>query len=105
MQRLQQQYGFSCSCPRCTDEGRLDGAFQSLLQDMYEASAEQLQVDLQAAVERGDEASVGSIRDQLATYVQVGASQCHRAGSSSMAYVHLCVHRPLQRRGDRLVTA
>lgn len=79
MQRLEQQYRFSCSCARCTDEGKLDGAFQSLLQDMYEAAAEQLQVDLQAAVERGDEASVRSIRDQLATYVQVGTciSMCH----------------------------
>jgi hypothetical protein len=75
-ERLQGQYGFACACPRCSDELKLDGAFQSLLQDLYEVSAEQLQADLQAAVERGDDGAVGSIRDQLATYVQVRARVC-----------------------------
>ncbi|KAG1666039.1 hypothetical protein FOA52_006913 [Chlamydomonas sp. UWO 241] len=52
---LEDNYGFVCSCARCTVEEKLGKDVAELIDDVYESCTEQVREDLEDAVKRADE--------------------------------------------------
>ncbi|KAJ9534583.1 hypothetical protein QJQ45_022174, partial [Haematococcus lacustris] len=88
---LQQRYGFTCTCPRCKAEAKLDPGLQQLIRDIYESCTDQwwqqVREELEAAVTEGDEEVLAGLCDQLAAYVEVMDAAFHKTQLSERSQV------------------
>ncbi|KAL6756515.1 hypothetical protein V8C86DRAFT_2646778 [Haematococcus lacustris] len=91
---LQQRYGFTCTCPRCKAEAKLEPGLQQLIRDIYESCTDQVREELEAAVTEGDEEVLAGLCDQLAAYVEVMDAAFHKTQLSerSQVWVQASLH-------------